>query len=151
MFNRFINLFIIQVDGQSANKVSLGVYYETLCPDSIAFINYQLYPTVQSLGIENIDLNLVPFGKASWTESGSSLVFTCQHGERECKGNTIQNCAKSQLDVATLVKFVYCMESARSPDKAGPSVSQLIRYNYSDHVTNQLFPLIHPVCPTRWF
>lgn len=126
-----LTFFSLKVDGQQADKVSLGVYYETLCPDSIAFITYQLYPTIQSLGLEKINVDLVPFGKASWTESGSSISFSCQHGERECKGNKIQACAKSELDTSALIKFVNCMESASSPDRAGKSCAQKQGLNYT--------------------
>ena len=45
-------------------KVTIGVYYESLCPDSRNFITKQLYPTYQKLG-QNLDVEFKPFGKAS--------------------------------------------------------------------------------------
>ena len=45
-------------------KVTIGVYYESLCPDSRNFITKQLYPTYQKLG-QNLDVEFRPFGKAS--------------------------------------------------------------------------------------
>ena len=42
----------------------MQVYYESLCPDSILWVNTQLFPTYQILGqYMTVDFN--PFGKAS--------------------------------------------------------------------------------------
>lgn len=40
------------------------VYYESLCPDSKAFITKQLHPTMKILK-DHVELHLVPFGKSS--------------------------------------------------------------------------------------
>ena len=50
-------LFLHQVIGQ---KVSIQVYYECLCPDSIVFITNQLYPTYKSDIGKYLDIELVP-------------------------------------------------------------------------------------------
>lgn len=42
--------------------VKVTLYYETLCPFSIKFINDQLYPGYQKLG-NVLSLELIPFGK----------------------------------------------------------------------------------------
>lgn len=44
--------------------VKVTVFYESLCPDSIRFIENQLLPNYDSLK-EFITLDFVPFGKAS--------------------------------------------------------------------------------------
>lgn len=46
------------------DSVKVDVYYETLCPDSRAFIVVQLYPAYYSLK-DYIDLSLIPWGRAS--------------------------------------------------------------------------------------
>lgn len=43
----------------------MTVYYETLCPDSQAFITEQLYPALNSPLAKLVDLKLVPFGRAN--------------------------------------------------------------------------------------
>lgn len=40
------------------------VYYESLCPDSQAFITKQLYPAMNILK-DHVDLKLIPFGKST--------------------------------------------------------------------------------------
>lgn len=43
----------------------MTVYYESLCPDSKAFIVDQLTPTVRGNLGKYVDLTLVPYGKSS--------------------------------------------------------------------------------------
>ena len=52
-----IILLLHQAIGQ---KVSIKVYYECLCPDSIVFITNQLYPTYKSNIGKYLDIELVP-------------------------------------------------------------------------------------------
>lgn len=47
-----------------ASPVLLEVYYETLCPDSIAFIVNQFYPVLGQIN-DIINASLVPYGKAT--------------------------------------------------------------------------------------
>lgn len=42
----------------------MAVYYETICPDGIAFIRDHLYPTWLKRRDE-MEVQLVPYGKAS--------------------------------------------------------------------------------------
>ena len=44
--------------------MTVQVYYESLCPDSIRFIKNQLMPTYEKLG-NYFDVEFVPYGKAS--------------------------------------------------------------------------------------
>ena len=47
----------------ASKNVSIEVYYECLCPDSVNFITRQLYPTYKTLG-KYIDIELIPaFGE----------------------------------------------------------------------------------------
>lgn len=46
-------------------QIPVTVYYETLCPDSQAFITEQLYPALNSPLAKLVDLKLVPFGRAN--------------------------------------------------------------------------------------
>lgn len=60
---------VVDDDGRTSNfgspraKVKLDVYYETLCPDSIAFMVNKVIPEYP-LFKHFVDLHLYPFGKA---------------------------------------------------------------------------------------
>ncbi|XP_058811804.1 GILT-like protein 1 [Topomyia yanbarensis] len=83
-------LFVAGSYAQS--KVSVYIYYESLCPDSAKFINQQLYPAAKQFK-DNIDLKFVPFGKSSYRTQGSDTIFDCHHGPNECYGNKVHACA----------------------------------------------------------
>lgn len=99
-------------------KVSLAVYYETHCPDSRAFILDQLFPVYSNLS-DILDVQLYPYGKAFYERKpNGDIEFTCQHGRRECKGNTIQACVLDKYkDLRTQLTFVQCMEQSFSPER----------------------------------
>lgn len=78
------------------------MYYESLCPDSQAFITKQLYPTMQLLK-DFVDLKLIPFGKSTYKTQGSETLFDCHHGEAECYGNKVHACAISHIQVRVLL------------------------------------------------
>lgn len=42
----------------------MDIYYESLCPDSIKFINSQLRPNYEAFK-QNLEITFVPFGKSS--------------------------------------------------------------------------------------
>ncbi len=71
-------------------KVKLGVYLESLCPDSKSFINKQLTPTFNILS-QIFDIDLVPFGNSKYTyNTTKEVLFKCQNGFQEYFGNKIQ-------------------------------------------------------------
>uniref|UniRef100_A0A6E8VZP4 Gamma-interferon-inducible lysosomal thiol reductase n=1 Tax=Anopheles coluzzii TaxID=1518534 RepID=A0A6E8VZP4_ANOCL len=90
--------------------VLVVVYYETLCPDSKNFVLHQLQPAFDRAP-ELMDIEFVPFGKASWTtKSDGSLEFDCQHGPIECEGNTIHACVVEAVrEPRTRLAMVACM------------------------------------------
>lgn len=69
-------------------KVKLGVYMESLCPDSRRFFLDQLVPTHRQIG-QALELKLVPFGHARVVGNNKMV---CQHGSRECEGNRRMAC-----------------------------------------------------------
>lgn len=124
--------------GLSNNVVDVGVYYESLCPDSIRFIKNGLVPTYNALG-SNLDVTLIPYGKASHklnAESGE-WQFSCQHGPEECQGNMAQACGLhaiqkeepsdkvQQLSVA----LVGCVMSSRNPSSSVPQCAESVGLN----------------------
>uniref|UniRef100_A0A182YS94 Gamma-interferon inducible lysosomal thiol reductase n=1 Tax=Anopheles stephensi TaxID=30069 RepID=A0A182YS94_ANOST len=90
--------------------VYVVVYYEALCPDSKNFVLHQLLPAYERAP-ELMDIEFVPFGKASWTtKSDGSLEFDCQHGPIECEANTIHACVVEAVrEPRTLLDMVACM------------------------------------------
>ena len=78
-------------------KVSIQVYYETLCPDSIAFITQQLFPTYIKLG-KYLNVEFKPYGFATSTPNDNGgFTFSCQHGPNECNGNLYAACLIDRL------------------------------------------------------
>ncbi|XP_050421712.1 gamma-interferon-inducible lysosomal thiol reductase-like [Adelges cooleyi] len=95
-------------------RINVSVYYESHCPDSRDFIVKELFPNFCKVQ-QYLNLNLVPFGKAYSTDDGD---FRCQHGEKECRGNTIHNCALKRIqDPIARVGYVNC--AMRNPDQPG--------------------------------
>uniref|UniRef100_A0A182QVU2 Gamma-interferon-inducible lysosomal thiol reductase n=1 Tax=Anopheles farauti TaxID=69004 RepID=A0A182QVU2_9DIPT len=104
-----------QTSGSDALKPSnapvfVVVYYEALCPDSKNFVLHQLLPAYERAP-ELMDIEFVPFGKASWTtKSDGSLEFDCQHGPIECEANTIHACVVEAVrDPRARLGMVACM------------------------------------------
>ncbi|XP_003707478.2 gamma-interferon-inducible lysosomal thiol reductase 1 [Megachile rotundata] len=122
--------------GLSNNVVNVGVYYESLCPDSIRFIKNGLVPTYNALG-SNLDVTLVPYGKASHKLNAGEWQFNCQHGPEECQGNMAQACGLhaiqnkepaekvQQLSVA----LVGCVMSSRHPASSVPQCAESVGLN----------------------
>ncbi|XVF05793.1 hypothetical protein REPUB_Repub05bG0203200 [Reevesia pubescens] len=91
-----------------SDKVSLALYYESLCPYSANFIVNYLNKLFEDDLITIVDLRLVPWGNAKLKGNGT---FNCQHGPGECLLNTVEACAIDtwpQLD--DHFPFIYCVE-----------------------------------------
>lgn len=108
---------------QTAGPVKIGLYYESLCPGCRTFITSMLYPTSVLLG-DIMDLTLVPYGNAQETFDGEKYIFTCQHGERECKGNMIEACLLNMTKSDAFLT-IFCMEASKDPVTAAQSCVEL--------------------------
>uniref|UniRef100_A0A3Q2ZTB3 Gamma-interferon-inducible lysosomal thiol reductase n=2 Tax=Kryptolebias marmoratus TaxID=37003 RepID=A0A3Q2ZTB3_KRYMA len=95
---------------QTVPRVSVAVYYESLCPDSRYFITQQLFPTWTMLQ-DIMSVTLVPYGNAKEVLSAAS-PFTCQHGAPECRVNMIQACIIHFTGNPLSLQIIYCMESS---------------------------------------
>uniref|UniRef100_A0A914GSA9 Gamma-interferon-inducible lysosomal thiol reductase n=1 Tax=Globodera rostochiensis TaxID=31243 RepID=A0A914GSA9_GLORO len=78
--------------------IQIGVLFESLCPDSINFILGPLSDADAKFK-QHIQLELVPFGKATIHEDGE---ITCQHGKYECQinkflGNTAKKTSENGI------------------------------------------------------
>ncbi|RWW10023.1 hypothetical protein GW17_00026455 [Ensete ventricosum] len=84
----------------SSPKVSLALYYETLCPYSANFIVNYLAKIFDDGLISIVDVDLVPYGNARIQNGTISCqvpfaIFSdrFQHGPYECLLNTVEACA----------------------------------------------------------
>ncbi|XP_063241951.1 GILT-like protein 1 isoform X2 [Bacillus rossius redtenbacheri] len=125
-----LSLGYVVVASQTAVKVS--VFYESLCPDSIRFIDEQLYPTWTNLTEKYLSVDFIPYGKASHRSADGRWSFSCQHGDTECRGNEVQACALRQLrnSSSQRVEFVHCAMADGYPPAAGPKCANNLNISY---------------------
>jgi interferon gamma-inducible protein 30 len=95
----------------SGSVPKVDVYMESLCPDSIHFIEnsfkaFQANPSKSQLA----DVTIFSSGNSNDSWNGSKWVFTCQHGDNECYGNAIETCAKVRLPKEAHQNFIICIE-----------------------------------------
>lgn len=103
-------------------QLHVGIYYESLCPDSIRFIGNQLAPNYEHFA-NFIDIDFVPFGKSASFARDDRLEFECQHGPAECEGNKIQSCALMAAPNSFIqMQFVQC-QMLRGAERSGQVVS----------------------------
>lgn len=128
-------IIICSVKFSDCNKtVKIDVYYESLCQASKSFIANKLVETYKTLGDKYLDVNLVPFGNAKLkTNNKGLLMFMCQHGKEECKGNKIHGCvlrrywSKGPESRRRVLEFIACMfkdEEWKEPEKAGKKCAE---------------------------
>ncbi|GMP89779.1 hypothetical protein CsSME_00041195 [Camellia sinensis var. sinensis] len=97
------------VKNSEKSKVTLAIYYESLCPYCSNFIVNDLVELFESGLISDVDLKLIPYGNA---RIGPNDTLTCQHGPLECLLNTVEACAISVWpDLNKHFPFIYCVES----------------------------------------
>ncbi|KAI3911522.1 hypothetical protein MKW98_010409 [Papaver atlanticum] len=89
-------LFSLLIFSFSALKVSLSLYYQTLCFGCSQFIVLELPKIFKNGFIDIVDLNLVPYGNANILKNGTII---CQHGPDECFFNTVEACAINVMSV----------------------------------------------------
>ncbi|EOY34583.1 hypothetical protein QUC31_018366 [Theobroma cacao] len=92
-----------------SHKVSLTLYYESLCPYSANFIVNYLGKLFEDDLLSIVDLRLVPWGNAKLKGNDT---FACQHGPGECLLNTIEACAiDAWPQLNDHFPFIYCVET----------------------------------------
>ncbi|XP_050536618.1 gamma-interferon-inducible lysosomal thiol reductase-like isoform X3 [Daktulosphaira vitifoliae] len=87
------------IENQNQNsvpRVTVSIYYESLCPDCINFFTNQLKPNLEKF-YKYLNLDFVPYGNCNQTQSEGKWNFTCQHGPLECSDNKWQACAINVL------------------------------------------------------
>uniref|UniRef100_A0A0D3EVS4 Gamma-interferon-inducible lysosomal thiol reductase n=1 Tax=Oryza barthii TaxID=65489 RepID=A0A0D3EVS4_9ORYZ len=92
----------------AAGRVTMSVYYETLCPFCSGFVVNDLARIFRDGLSPVVDLRLVPFGNGRVSPDGS---ITCQHGEEECQLNAIEACViRLWPDAEQHFPFINCIE-----------------------------------------
>ena len=92
------------------NKVQVGFYAESLCPDCIALSTKYMNKAVEEVG-KIFDLLYVPWGNARLLSDGT---FLCQHGKMECIINTVDACVLHYYPQREQFwPFIYCMDEAK--------------------------------------
>lgn len=115
------------------NKLTVSVYYEALCPDSRRFILEQLLPAYELIP-DIINLDLVPYGKASTKQDNQEFTFSCQHGPTECLANKIHACAIKFIthDHLLQLRYIACMINDNyNPELAGKKCASELHVDYS--------------------
>ncbi len=67
--NLMLPTFCLASSNETSNKISIQIYYESLCPDSQNFVEEQLYPAYQALG-NYLQIDFKPFGNAQVSFKG---------------------------------------------------------------------------------
>lgn len=102
------------INNNTDQKVQVGVYYESLCPDSRRFFLRQLMPVYKEIGAI-IEPVLVPFGHARIV--GPNMMI-CQHGPRECEGNRLAACVQSKSsNKGDVINTISCLFERRIAPK----------------------------------
>lgn len=120
-------------DKSDKGNVSVDVYYESLCSDSMRWIVNQLVPSYPELK-NHLHVTFIPYGKAMHARDSETgpWQFLCQHGPAECRGNKAQACAiyaiqtseEAEEQQQLMVKLVGCAMSAQNPSTAVPQCAQ---------------------------
>ncbi|XP_044259094.1 uncharacterized protein LOC123007737 [Tribolium madens] len=109
-----LNFFLITLI-KISHSLKVSLYYESLCYDSSRFITLQLTPNYSQLK-NHIQLEFIPYGKATHNYVKNRWIFDCQHGVNECQGNKYQACALAQNNGQDKnLAFVDCVMRDRNP------------------------------------
>lgn len=116
--------FMQQKQGRANERMTLDVYYESLCPDSRNFLVNQLEPNWKNMS-PYTDLRLIPFGKATYTANpAGGWIFTCQHGNDECIGNILHACGiKYSTSTSQALAYAVCLMRAPGSGAACASLA----------------------------
>ncbi|XP_046754046.1 GILT-like protein 1 [Diprion similis] len=119
--SKYLVLLLITIGAVTAQqKVSVKIYYESLCQDSIDFFTKKFVPAWRDVDVQSrINLGLIPYGKSTSNPSDPTNRWTCHHGLNECTGNKLQSCIidnSAELTVKNKVDFIECLMAKASKD-----------------------------------
>lgn len=106
----------IKTSNEDVTPPTLTVYGESLCPYTILFIIQNLIKLSEFPAKDKLvsSFEFIPFGNAEETDGSveGSRKFKCQHGEKECYGNKLQNCAFKYLDNKSAFEYLSCFSQS---------------------------------------
>jgi interferon, gamma-inducible protein 30 len=103
----FASILLVSLCGVVyGGKVSVDLYYESMCPDCENFTLTSLRHALETVG-EFISLNLIAYGKAKRVGNDQ---YECQHGPEECLGNLWAGCIWNKMNDPERMNTIYCME-----------------------------------------
>ncbi|KAK7301643.1 hypothetical protein RJT34_12513 [Clitoria ternatea] len=110
----YLSLFSLfsQTESKSDEKVSLEIYYESLCPESANFITNYVSEVFDDDLLSIVDLKLSPYGNTKlhpWfdDEPKTNATFYCQHGEFECFLDIVEACVIDIWPEVVITIFPY--------------------------------------------
>lgn len=131
VFFFFSLLFFTFCRFSSQNKLKIDMFTESLCPYCRSFLMESFKSAYKAKELSSfVDFNLYIYGNAQQTKKDHGWVFECQHGEKECKGNLMLNCALNLTQNKEQgMEFVFCFEEnikafSKDVDKTGEFCSQ---------------------------
>ena len=119
-----------------ADKIKIEMFTESLCPDCMDFLTSSFKTAFNTKDIEFLaEFHIYPYGNAHQTFVENKWKFQCQHGDIECSGNLIQNCAMNQTNLKTGVDFILCFEENieafdKDVDKTGQHCSDQLNLDF---------------------
>ncbi|KAH9426347.1 antigen processing and presentation of exogenous peptide antigen via MHC class I [Dermatophagoides pteronyssinus] len=123
-----LSLLLIVSTIECTQRVTVGVYYETICPGCRSHFIQAIVPLKNQLG-QYVNIDLVPFGNAHFYSNGPQ----CQHGQLECYGNAFQACSLDMNGFETAFKLVECMFRSAyfsNPEYSSKQCSQQLNLDY---------------------
>lgn len=123
----------------ASSKVSVDVYYETLCPTCQYFIrNFLLQLLLDPELFSMISLRMYPSGHSEVSALGDTRYhFQCQHGFEECVGNKIHTCALSMYETWESLELFVCMAQNSQATIEDAATVCLQHYGHDVDVMNE--------------
>lgn len=94
-------------------RMNVDIFYETHCPDCNEFFKTDVQYTKDSGLISMLKYHYYPFGNGKIL-TRDPPTFKCQHGEKECYGNMVDNCAIAHVaSEGEVLDYLLCMENSK--------------------------------------
>jgi len=99
---------------QPGGKVKFTAVVETLCPGCLQWISEGFGPMAKDPKFKDrVEVELLWYGNAHWNTSSDQPQ--CQHGQNECVGNVVMECAKEILSQDAQLEYSLCVAGSVWP------------------------------------
>jgi interferon gamma-inducible protein 30 len=111
MKSSIILLLLLNLIFINSEKVKIAIFIESLCPFCNRYIKNSFKNfTKNKIFVDLADVEFYSFGNAYEQLKGGEYSFICQHGDNECYGNILQNCAQDKMPKEEFYKALICIE-----------------------------------------